>query len=52
MVEFLVTKGKDVKTLMNYIGKFERLILDEDYHELEYSAECFMCNLRDILANV
>ena len=41
-----------VKTLMNYIDKFERLIADEDYNELEYSAECFMCNLRDILANV
>ena len=37
---------------MNYVGKFERLIADEDYNELEYSAECFMCNLRDILANV
>ena len=42
----------DVKTLMNYVGKFERMIADEDYHELEYSAECFMCNLRDILANL
>lgn len=42
----------DVITLMNYIDKFERLIADEDYNELEYSAECFMCNLRDILANV
>ena len=42
----------DVKKLMNYVGKFERLIADEDYNELEYSAECFMCNLRDILANV
>ena len=39
----------DVITLMNYIDKFERLIADEDYNELEYSAECFMCNLRDIL---
>lgn len=42
----------DVKKLMNYVGKFERLIADENYQELEYSAECFMCNLRDILANV
>ena len=42
----------DVKKLMNYVGKFERLIADENYQELEYSAECFMCNLRDILANL
>lgn len=42
----------DVITLMNYISKFERLISDESYSELEYSAECFMCNLRDILAHV
>lgn len=42
----------DAITLMNYIGKFERLIADEDYNELEYSAECFICRLRDILANV
>ena len=42
----------DVITLMNYIDKFERLIADKDYNELEYSAECFMCNLRDILANL
>ena len=41
----------DAKTLMTYIGKFEQLITDENYYELEYSAECFMCNLRDILAN-
>ncbi len=42
----------DMITLMNYIDKFERLIADEDYNELEYSAECFMSTLRDILANV
>ncbi|MBQ4516161.1 MAG: hypothetical protein II978_05175 [Clostridia bacterium] len=42
----------DVKTLMNYISKFERLIADESYQELEYSAECFMCRLRDILTNM
>ena len=42
----------DVKTLMNYISRFERLISDESYSELEYSAECFMCALREILANV
>ena len=42
----------DMITLMNYTDKFERLISDEDYNELEYSAECFMSTLRDILANV
>ena len=42
----------DVITLLNYINKFERLIVDESYQELEYSAECFISNLRDILANV
>ena len=42
----------DVKKLNGYLEKFERLILDENYAELEYIAECFMCRLRDILANV
>lgn len=42
----------DVQTLMNYISKFERLISDESYSELEYSAECFMCTLRENMANV
>ena len=42
----------DMITLMNYIDKFERLIADEDYNELEYSAECFMSTLRGIIANV
>lgn len=42
----------DVKKLKGYLEKFERLILDDNYAELEYIAECFMCNLRDIMANV
>lgn len=29
----------DVITLMNYIDKFERLIVDEDYNELEYRSQ-------------
>ena len=41
----------DVITLMKYIGRFEQLISEENYSELGYIAECFMCRLRDILAN-
>ena len=33
------------------MDKFERLISDGNYPELEYIAECFMCALRDIMAN-
>lgn len=42
----------DVIALMKYIGRFEQLISEENYSELGYIAECFMCRLRDILANV
>ena len=42
----------DVKKLNGYLERFKRLIDDENYSELEYIAECFMCNLRDIMANV
>jgi len=42
----------DVIALMKYIGRFEQLISEENYTELGYIAECFMCELRDILANV
>ncbi len=44
--------GVDAAKLLRYMDKFERLIADENYPELEYIAECFMCGLRDILANV
>ena len=42
----------DAAKLLRYMDKFERLITDERYQELEYIAECFMCALRDIMANV
>ena len=42
----------DTAKLLRYLDKFERLIADENYSELEYIAECFMCALRDIMANV
>lgn len=42
----------DAAKLLRYMDKFERLISDENYPELEYIAECFMCALRDIMANV
>ena len=41
----------DAAKILRYMDKFERLIRDEDYPELEYIAECFMCALRDIMAN-
>ena len=41
----------DAAKLLRYLDKFERLIADENYPELEYIAECFMCALRDIMAN-
>jgi len=40
------------KYLMNYMDKLERLIEDENYSELEYTAECFTCAVRDIAASV
>ena len=42
----------DAAKLLRYMDKFERLITDENYPDLEYIAECFMCALRDIMANV
>ena len=42
----------DAAKLLRYMDKFERLIADENYPDLEYIAECFMCALRDIMANV
>lgn len=41
----------DAAKLSQYLDKFERLIADENYSDLEYIAECFMCALRDIMAN-
>lgn len=42
----------DAAKLLRYMDKLERLITDENYPELEYIAECFMCAIRDIMANV
>lgn len=41
----------DAAKLLRYMDKFERLIADENYPDLEYIAECFMCALRGIMAN-
>jgi hypothetical protein len=48
---YTLTCEKDTETLINYLTKFERYITDKNYSTLEYLAECFMCELRDILAN-
>ncbi len=42
----------DFARLMGYLDKLGRLIADENYSELEYIAECFMCAIREIMANV
>ncbi len=42
----------DSARLMGYLDRLGRLIADENYSELEYIAECFMCAIRDIMANV
>lgn len=36
----IYNKADCVKRLMNYIDKLGRLIADENYPELEYTAEC------------
>lgn len=41
----------DAAKLLRYLNKLERLIADENYPELEYIAECFMCDIRDIMVN-
>lgn len=41
----------DAAKLLRYMDKFERLIADENYPDLEYIAECFICALRDIMTN-
>jgi hypothetical protein len=48
---YTLTCKEDTETLINYLTKFERYITDKNYSTLEYLAECFMCELRDILAN-
>ena len=40
------------KYLMNYMDKLERLIADENYPELEYTAECFTCAVKEITARI
>lgn len=40
------------RKVINYLDKFKELVSAEDYEKLEYIAECFMCALRDIMANV
>lgn len=42
----------DAAKILRYMDKFERLISGENYPEFEYIAECFMCAIRDIMANV
>ena len=42
----------DAGKLSRYMDKFEMLIADENYPELEYIAECFMCYVREMTANV
>lgn len=42
----------DSKRLMNYVHKLENFIGNENYLEVEYTAECLMCALRDIMATV
>ena len=42
----------NVQKLLNYLSRFERMIIEQNYPELEYIAECFMCTLRDIMVNV
>lgn len=42
----------DGAKLLRYIDKLERLITDENYQDFEYIAECFMCYVREMMANV
>ena len=42
----------DSAKLLRYIDKLERLITDENYQDFEYIAECFMCYVREMMANV
>ncbi len=42
----------DSVRLLGYLDRLGRLISDENYSELEYIAECFMCAIREIMANV
>ncbi len=42
----------DSARLLGYLDRLGRLISDENYSELEYIAECFMCAIREIMANV
>ncbi len=42
----------DSTRLLGYLDKLGKLIADENYSELEYIAECFVCATRDIMANV
>ena len=42
----------DTAKLLRYLDKFERLIADENYQDFEYIAECFMCYVREMMANV
>ena len=48
----IVKQTENQRKIINYLDKFERLISGENYPELEYIAECFMCAVRDIIANV
>ena len=46
------TADNRTKQLTGYFDKIKRLIADKDFPELEYIAECFMCALRDVTAEV
>ena len=50
--KMLFTMPEEKKKLMSYPGKFERLIEEEKFSELEYVAECFMCKLREFTATL
>ena len=49
-------ENENSQTIMNYLNRLKEMVRvasgEEDYFAIEYIAECFMCELRDILANV
>ncbi len=49
-------ENENSKTIINYLNRLKEMVHfasgEEDYFAIEYIAECFMCELRDILANV
>jgi len=49
-------ENENSQTIMNYLNRLKEMVRfasgEEDYFAIEYIAECFMCELRDVLANV